>query len=694
LVGGLFPGSALLPGQTLIWRLLTTTPDAVAMAYDVRTSNLVMVGADGSSTKMWEWDGSSVRVRSDDLGPSAEVQALFADPAGNQVLAWSPTRQRIGTWRGGPWQWAAAPSATDFSGASAAFDARRRRLVVLPSLGNGDIFEWDGVQWWPVVAAGGPGARSGVASAYDPVRQGVVFYGGVVAGTAMDDAYAFDGSAWTALGSGLPPGPRRGAVMAHDPQRNQLVLYGGSAATSTWTLRGNLWTAVATTRDPGLRVGARLAWDGQGLLLAGGDGDGEAPGWRFDGVDWHLLGSFGVPRRGPGEFVVVRDRGRGQWVGFGGEGAALAGNATVLFDTQWRAARPATQPSPRNGAQMAWSQVDNAVLLWGGVDAAGPSTETWLWNGTNWSLRPVTQAPAPRLYHRLCEDPAGRVSLFGGVLPPSASLQEHWQWDGAGWTMLPLPPQMLSFGYNSNARFGRDEVRNRLVVMFPAAGIVPAQVWEWDGVAWSQRATSVPNMILTSPGLPFVPQAGGLVYVGLPMSQLWTGSGWVPYSMPSNGEPMLLEPSGSRLMSWRLRNRAVTTSVLTRTPAAASAVGTGCAVGVLPDLGCVQEPWLGTADFALVVSTQAGAAPTWMVAGFGTRLQTLGAGCALYVDQQISSWLAVASNSGELRTPLPIPNHPSFLGVGFYAQAAVLDPPRSPLGVATWTQALQVQCGN
>lgn len=55
---------------------------------------------------------------------------------------------------------------------------------------------------------------------------------------------------------------------------------------------------------------------------------------------------------------------------------------TLSFQPTWRQLSPATSPSPRRGATMAYDSAQGQVVLFGGIgSSSGFQNDTWTWNG-------------------------------------------------------------------------------------------------------------------------------------------------------------------------------------------------------------------------------------------------------------------------------------------------------------------------
>lgn len=187
------------------------------------------------------------------------------------------------------------------------------------------------------------------------------------------------------------------------------------------------------------------------------------------------------------------DDGRDEVVVFGGaqsHGAFTFQNDTYIWDgTDWTLKSPTHKPSAR-----VWAAMDylpgTGVVLFGGEDNSGLLNDTWLWDGTDWTQLSPAHSPSARegammAYHA----PSGGLILFGGTTTLIASGNSHqsdtWLFDGTDWTQL-SPATTPYGGYgklmtkvaNGNLRMGYNA----------NATSIRAQ-WEWDGTDWTLTAT-------------------------------------------------------------------------------------------------------------------------------------------------------------------------------------------------------------
>jgi hypothetical protein len=632
--------------------------------------------------RLWDWDGAQWQLRDGAPGPGTGAPTVAAyDPHRQLVLAIALNQVR--EWDGARWNVLAATG----SATVAAFDSARGRLVVP---GGTTVSEWDGAQWQVQQPLHVPGARTFPAFAYDPLHQRCVLYGGALGGVPSDDCWAYDGADWTQLSTNSPPGPRSGASLQFDPSTGLLALYGGSATTTTWTLAGATWTQAATTQDPGERSRAQFVWDGLGLLLTGGSAARGGELWRFQNGDWsELPGGGPVPRRDAG---LHWDPIRGHGVLFGGlltsqipTGVPIGD--TWIFDGRWRH-YAGSAPSARSHAAMAWSAVDNALLLYGGLPTPN---DTWNWTGQAWVQRTPATTPPSRLFPALAADPTGGVLLFGGTTG-TASLGDQWRWNGTDWSQQ-TPAVMPSPRTWPLAAL--DPLRNVVVL---ASGYDASQslqdTWEWNGNTWQQRATTPFYVGTHNERMCFRPDTGRIRVEAYTQFE-WDGSVWTtgnvtqPYE---TGAVFATDPVAGVVRRFPFAGDGLAT--LSTNHAAAVRYGNGCAIGPAPALSTTGRATPGNAAFRVEATTFAPGAPTLLAIGLQAGNQPLGSGCSLLVGNPLAVVFLLASAAGAAPMAMPLPPDPGLRGVQLYCQGAVVDLPRSLYAGLTWTDGLRVAIGD
>ena len=104
--------------------------------------------------------------------------------------------------------------------------------------------------------------------------------------------------------------------------------------------------------------------------------------------------------------------------------------------TTWSQATPATSPSARIAASMAYDPATGNMVLFGGrANNFNPLGDTWTWNGTTWSRVSPAMSPPARYGASMAYDPAtGNMVLFGGRANNVNPLGDTWTWNGTTWS--------------------------------------------------------------------------------------------------------------------------------------------------------------------------------------------------------------------------------------------------------------------
>lgn len=213
---------------------------------------------------------------------------------------------------------------------------------------------------------------------------------------------------------------------------------------------------------------------------------------------WRQLTVAGPPARHSGRMVY--DEARRKIVLFGGRGpsASPSDDDTWEWDgTSWSLATATSGPTARRSPGFAYDTARHVALLYGG---AGGGPDVWEWNGGAWKLSGVTASPPPpQQGAAIAYDSARRVLVvFGGVSGnPSTALGDTWEWSLSGGFVkrsFPVSPA----GRNSHALV-YDTARARVVLFGGNTTVMVNDLWEYDGVAWTQRTPATSPAARTAP---------------------------------------------------------------------------------------------------------------------------------------------------------------------------------------------------
>ena len=282
---------------------------------------------------------------------------------------------------------------------------------------------------------------------------------------AFDRTYEWHDSGWESVQTPVQPERRSDAAMAYDPERQRIVLFGGLVADSTatvnafvacptcsrtrqfndiWTFDGDRWQSAgngpmafggAAVYDAERQALVMIAFRG---LASGDDGPKSVGLWTYRDERFVLVDSAGPrsessprPAYDTRRKVVVLpifegpDAGVWEWNG------------------RWARIQPVTGPEPRRGHVTTYDESRERTLLFGGAHWDGERSTTfndlWSWDGRQWTRvhDGASDAPAPREDGTLVYDPRGtRLLLLGGLGPGQVLLRETWAFEAGAWRRL------------------------------------------------------------------------------------------------------------------------------------------------------------------------------------------------------------------------------------------------------------------
>jgi hypothetical protein len=325
----------------------------------------------------------------------------------------------------------------------------------------------------------------------------------------FDNVLVIDGVDWRNVTPNPPgPSPRHPGAMAYDPARDRTVLFTGYWGhlpwyNDTWEWNGatKTWTDVTppSGSSPSARIGCGMVYYppvGEIVMFGGGYGDpwtelyfNEL--WTWNGTGWSQIGpDAGSSAPWPparADAAMVYDSSRGVLVLFGGyrdNGATLLNDTWELrydgINWAWeeKCVGCLDRPAARQGHAMAYDEQRGLSVLFGGLNGQPGDwhnfSDTWTWNGTTWTCVAVDGdplSPSPRLSHEMTYDVARQVVvLFGGMHYPSLPVDDAvWEWDGLRWvsrrsSLNPSPRTSFGLVYDSSRHvcvlFGGDDGSN------------------------------------------------------------------------------------------------------------------------------------------------------------------------------------------------------------------------------------------
>jgi N-acetylneuraminic acid mutarotase len=167
-------------------------------------------------------------------------------------------------------------------------------------------------------------------------------------------------------------------------------------------------------------------------------------------------------------------------------------NDTWEWDgSNWSKRSPSTSPPERYNHAMA--TLGNKVLLFGGIQSSDAFNDTWEWDGSNWTEKSPSTSPPARFSHAMATL-GDKVLLFGGATSSDASLNfsmltDTWEWDGSNWTEKSSSTSPPGRFYHAMTTLG-----DKILLFGGAISSLNVSMltdtWEWDGSTWSQKSPS------------------------------------------------------------------------------------------------------------------------------------------------------------------------------------------------------------
>jgi hypothetical protein len=273
-----------------------------------------------------------------------------------------------------------------------------------------------------------PPARGGAAMAYDAATSTMVLFGGGSTHGFLGDTWTWNGTTWTRQHPAAHPSARIEAAMAYDAATGTIVLFGGLThhgkhevkVGDTWTWNGTTWTQQHPAVHPFARSEATMAYDAatSTVVLFGGTGHGPRLGdtWTWDGTAWTQQAPATSPDARESA-TMAYDAATGTIVLFGGADLFGAlGDTWTWNGTTWTQQHPATSPPARFEAAMAYDAATSTAVLFSG-EGQNPTVlldDTWTWDGATWTQQHPATSPSARIFASMAYDPATSTAVLFG----------------------------------------------------------------------------------------------------------------------------------------------------------------------------------------------------------------------------------------------------------------------------------------
>lgn len=195
--------------------------------------------------------------------------------------------------------------------------------------------------------------------------------------------------------------------------------------------------------------------------------------------------------------------------------------------TGWKQLNPSHSPPGRTYASMAYDEATHSTVLFGGQligTAAGALTDTWTWDGTDWTQQNPSKSPPASVITTLAYSPLTQTVV--AILDDDpVTKSETWQWDGTTWSQL--SPATAPKYAKQGAGMAFSTSVQVMVLFGTVYSIVgpPAEgsTWTFSAGTWtSHPATAADPKPRMQPGMSAA-QGGGVILFG------GQGSGYTVY---------------------------------------------------------------------------------------------------------------------------------------------------------------------
>jgi len=303
----------------------------------------------------------------------------------------------------------------------------------------------DATDWRNHAPASNPGAREGVALAYDSTNNVVVAFGGYD-GAYHGDTWEYDPSAntWTQTSS-TGPSARELAGMAFDSSVSRIVLFGGLSATDlendTWEYNAatNSWQQICATDScaPPRFASYSLAYHSAAsrtIIASQGLDTNLMQTWAYNAATdtWQNRGATFAPVRA--SHGLAYHAGLNRVVLFGGSFFVTVYGDTWEYDytaNSWTLRVPdGNGPPARTSMGMGYRYSDSAVWMFGGSSGT-PFSDTWRYfdvSGTRvWTNVPTQRSPSARELFSMTDEAANERSyIYGGAQAGGFRASDTW----------------------------------------------------------------------------------------------------------------------------------------------------------------------------------------------------------------------------------------------------------------------------
>ncbi len=225
---------------------------------------------------------------------------------------------------------------------------------------------------------------------------------------------------------------------------------------------------------------------------------------------------------------MAYDAAHSQVVMFGGYNNSQLSDTWVWDGTNWTQKAPAHNPPAREGARMVYDAAHSQVVMFGGYAGGGANlSDTWVWTGSDWTQQSPANSPSARTGYAMAYDEARQQTvLFGGYVGGSGVLADTWVWDGSTWTQKSPATSPPARTYGAMAYDGQ----HSQTVLFGGYNFVTGDItetWVWNGTNWIKQTPATVPPPVHSYSMVFDAARKQLLFFGGVSHSAYTGNTWV-----------------------------------------------------------------------------------------------------------------------------------------------------------------------
>jgi len=382
------------------------------------------------------------------------------------------------------------------------YDSNRRRTLLFggksgtsqtDSVLYDDTWQFDGTNWSQINTPNQPSKRFYPGSAYDPVHDKWVLFGGTAVAadgkTTVNyyDTWEFDGTTWTQKAATGPNVIK--PILVYDEKNDRIVMMASDTKQAVFMYAYDrntaTWTQITPAKLPDCTADAQMVYESglDTIMLFGGvctTSPVAGSTWEYDGTTWAAVANASDPDRVAAE-ALAYDSSRQEAVMFGGTLAfANPTGGTHVYQKQvWTTPPAPNTPAPRSLFSFVTNPDDKLIWLYGGMNDSSLATDFWSYANGEWAKLPLDNGPTA------CGTPNASYDTDRKKLVVFCSDSTTYEWDGNAWKQFTgiktLPPSrnwsMMS--YNPTIK---------KTVMFGGFGTVDylSETWTWDGATWTR----------------------------------------------------------------------------------------------------------------------------------------------------------------------------------------------------------------